>query len=308
MDLDPAVHRYIYQDGVPDPAAHRAEILAKIADGWPREGGVWAVEWLREPGFLGWCCLVPLEDSGMIEIGYRFVREAWGQGIATESARAVLDHGFGVFGFDTIVAVAHPENQASHRVLEKIGMAAEGTAFHYGQELAFYRLSRGGGRAKSGRSYTLRHGRPDDGAAILRVHRRAILALARADYTEKETRSWATKLVPEGYGKAMTEGGEIYEVALDQAGRMIAFCSRREDEVVALFVDPDWAREGLGSVLLRRAEAAIAAAGHRRVRVGASRTGQRFYETHGYRLVERRGWQSRGGLVLEMLAMEKPLR
>ncbi len=142
MDMDPAVHRYIWPDGAPDPEAHREKLRQRIASGWPETGGVWVVEWLREPGFLGWCGLVPLEDSGLIEIGYRFVTAAWGWGAATEAARAVLDHGFGALGIDPIVAVTHPENRASRRVLEKLGLVPECTRVHYGQALAFYRLSR----------------------------------------------------------------------------------------------------------------------------------------------------------------------
>ena len=70
---------------------------------------------------------------------------------------------------------------------------------------------------------------------------------------------------------------------------------------------PDWARRGVGSALLRHAEAAIAAAGHRRIRLGASLSGQAFYERHGYLIIDRHGWTSRGGLVMAALAMEKQL-
>ena len=94
------------------------------------------------PGFLGWCGLFPLEDSGLIEIGYRYVTSAWGRGIATEAARAVLDHGFRALCFDPIVAVTHPANLASQHVLAKIGLTACGSAFHYGQWLRFFQLSR----------------------------------------------------------------------------------------------------------------------------------------------------------------------
>jgi RimJ/RimL family protein N-acetyltransferase len=142
MDLDPQVHRFIYLDGPPDPARHRRHLQSRIASGWPPEGGIWVVEWQDEPGFLGWCGLFPLEDSGLIEIGYRYVRAAWGQGIASEAGRAVLDHGFRDLGIDPIVAVTHPDNRASQRVLEKIGLKARGRAFHYGLSLAFYHLSR----------------------------------------------------------------------------------------------------------------------------------------------------------------------
>lgn len=142
MDSDPMVHGFIYPDGIPDLESHENHLRRRIAEGWPQTGGVWVVEWRHEPGFLGWCGLFPLEDSsGPIEIGYRYVRAAWGQGAGTEAAGAVLDHGFHTLKLDPIVAVTHPENHASQWVLEKIGLNAQGTAFHYGQDLSYYHLS-----------------------------------------------------------------------------------------------------------------------------------------------------------------------
>jgi RimJ/RimL family protein N-acetyltransferase len=142
MDLDPEVHRLIYGDRPPEPERQRERLRARIASGWPPVGGIWVVEWQDAPGFLGWCGLFPLEDSGLIEIGYRYVRSAWGQGIATEAGRAVLAHGFGELRIDPIVAVTRPANLASQRVLEKIGLRPRGRAFHYGRSLAFYHLGR----------------------------------------------------------------------------------------------------------------------------------------------------------------------
>jgi RimJ/RimL family protein N-acetyltransferase len=142
MDLDPEVHRHIFLHGPPDPATHRAELRERIASGWPRDGALWVVEWRDQRGFLGWCGLIPLEDSGLIELGYRYVRAAWGQGVATEAGRAVLNYGFRTLGFDPIVAVARRENLASRRVLEKLGLRALGQRFHYGLNLAFYELTR----------------------------------------------------------------------------------------------------------------------------------------------------------------------
>ena len=142
MDLNPEVHRFIYGNRPPERRQHRAQLGARIASGSPPQGGIWVVEWRDAPGFLGWCGLFPLEDSGLIEIGYRYVRSAWGQGIATEAGRAVLDHGFRALGFDPIVAVTHPANLASQHVLEKIGLKPRGPACHYGQSLSFFELRR----------------------------------------------------------------------------------------------------------------------------------------------------------------------
>jgi RimJ/RimL family protein N-acetyltransferase len=141
MDLDPQVHRYIFAKP-PDPGHWRARIVAHIASGEPRTGGLWVVERRDEPGFLGWCGLFPLNYSGLIEIGYRYVQAAWGQGIGSEAARAVLDHGFRALALDPIVAVTHPDNHASQRVLQKIGLQPAGEAYYYGEWLRFFRLKR----------------------------------------------------------------------------------------------------------------------------------------------------------------------
>jgi RimJ/RimL family protein N-acetyltransferase len=141
MDLDPQVHRYILAKA-PDPGQWRARLAAQIASAWPATGGLWVVERRGEPGFLGWCGLFPLGHSGLLEIGYRYVPAAWGQGIASEAARAVLDHGFRQLALDPIVAVTHPDNRASQRVLQKIGLRPAGEAFYYGQWLRFFQLTR----------------------------------------------------------------------------------------------------------------------------------------------------------------------
>jgi RimJ/RimL family protein N-acetyltransferase len=141
MDCDPAVARFIW-GSPPDRDARRAVLEEQFRAGQPAPGGIWIVEETAAPGFLGWCALMPLEVSGLIEIGYRYLPKAWGRGIATEAATRLLDHGFRELALDPIVAVSHPENRASHRVLEKIGLAPSGTAFHYGQDLAFFRRAR----------------------------------------------------------------------------------------------------------------------------------------------------------------------
>ena len=153
----------------------------------------------------------------------------------------------------------------------------------------------------------IRHGTPDDSPAILRVHRDSILSLGIETYDLAEVESWAAGLVPERYVEAMNEGGETFIVAVADDGEIAGFCSFKGNEVKGLYVAPESARRGVGSALLRQAEGTISAGGHRLIRIVASLSGQAFYERHGYRLIERRDWKSRGGLVMAALAMEKAL-
>jgi RimJ/RimL family protein N-acetyltransferase len=60
-----------------------------------------------------------------VEIGWMLTPAAWGKGYATEAGSAVRDEAFERLGFESIVAVHHPANAASGRVIEKLGMSFE---------------------------------------------------------------------------------------------------------------------------------------------------------------------------------------
>jgi ribosomal-protein-alanine N-acetyltransferase len=73
-----------------------------------------------------------------VEVGYRLLHEAWGQGFATEVARELVRYGFEEVGLDRIIGLTHPDNVASQRVLMKAGLAAAGWGRYYGQRLRVY--------------------------------------------------------------------------------------------------------------------------------------------------------------------------
>jgi RimJ/RimL family protein N-acetyltransferase len=72
--------------------------------------------------FIGWCGLKARPEMNEIDLGYRFKKSSWGNGYATEAARACIHYGFEKLGLPRIVGRALPPNQASIRVLEKCGM------------------------------------------------------------------------------------------------------------------------------------------------------------------------------------------
>jgi len=138
MDRDPDVARFLLHPAPADVDQHRAEINRRITAPNGPDGTFWHVEEKITPGFIGCCGLLPLEDSGMIEIGYRFVRKVWGRGLATEAVAAALDHGFRHLGLARIVAITDRRNLASQRVLQKIGLRPTGAAFHYGHDVEMF--------------------------------------------------------------------------------------------------------------------------------------------------------------------------
>jgi RimJ/RimL family protein N-acetyltransferase len=89
--------------------------------------GLWAVEVVDVAPFAGFVGLaVPQFESHFtpcVEIGWRLAAEHWNRGYATEGARAALTFGFDVLQLDEIVSFAVISNQASRRVMEKIGMS-----------------------------------------------------------------------------------------------------------------------------------------------------------------------------------------
>jgi RimJ/RimL family protein N-acetyltransferase len=75
---------------------------------------------------VGDCGIQLLEGGPDVELGFHLRRSAWGQGYATEAARACLAAAFAGLGLDQVIAIVAPGNAASARVLEKIGMQRAG--------------------------------------------------------------------------------------------------------------------------------------------------------------------------------------
>jgi RimJ/RimL family protein N-acetyltransferase len=96
---------------------------------------------------VGLCGFYENSELQEVEIFYGLARDAWGQGYATEAARALALALAGIQqqGLATIVAPVHPQNVRSIRVLEKIGMTFSHVTTSYGlYEVAHvYRLSAG---------------------------------------------------------------------------------------------------------------------------------------------------------------------
>jgi [ribosomal protein S5]-alanine N-acetyltransferase len=103
-------------------------MVTKEADAEPRHQWHFAVEDATSGQYLGSCCLMVEHDSpSSAELGYWFLREAWGKGYATESAAAMLELGFRLLGFHRVWGKCHVQNPVSAKVMEKLGMSYEGT-------------------------------------------------------------------------------------------------------------------------------------------------------------------------------------
>lgn len=83
---------------------------------------------LRETGqIIGWCGLDHRDPTQPYPVLFYLLQAAhWGQGLATEAARAVLNYAFGELALTRVDAAAAADNAASVRVLEKIGMRRQG--------------------------------------------------------------------------------------------------------------------------------------------------------------------------------------
>jgi molybdopterin adenylyltransferase len=150
---------------------------------------------------------------------------------------------------------------------------------------------------------TFRPGRPGDGAALLKLHTRAVLLEGVHAYSPEIARSWAHGLTAEGYGRVMAQD-EAFEVALI-GDAIVGFCSTKPGEIMGLYVDPAFMRRGIASALLDRAERRLLANGPRVLNATSSRTGLALYKRAGF--LERRRYlkRSRGGLEMEVIEMEK---
>ncbi len=102
--------------------------------------GRWACILKASGGFIGFCGLKYLPELDAVDLGYRFFPEYWGRGLATEACRACIEFGFETLKLDQIIGLVLPENAASIRVLEKVGMQLAGEITTEGETALRYEI------------------------------------------------------------------------------------------------------------------------------------------------------------------------
>jgi ribosomal-protein-alanine N-acetyltransferase len=141
LGSDPAIIRYTGDPGGGlRSVEHAAEVLRShpLADYREHGFGRWACVLRGSDAVIGFAGLKRLPELGEVDIGYRFLPPYWGAGLATEAGRAVLAYGFGPLGLRRVIGLAEPENAASVRVLEKLGLRADGSVEYGGKRVARY--------------------------------------------------------------------------------------------------------------------------------------------------------------------------
>ena len=140
LNTDPDVIRY-----ADDPARDIDETIQRLEEGplsdYKKYGyGRFAVE-LKETGeVIGFCGIKYLPEIDLPEVGYRYLKEYWGRGIGTEAAEACVVFAREDLNIKKLIALIVPENIASIRVAEKLGMS-KGPLIHiYGVDALQYEM------------------------------------------------------------------------------------------------------------------------------------------------------------------------
>ena len=129
MTSDPIAMQYIghYQPWSDEET--RQFVRNRISDYHQHGWTMWPLVLKTNGDLVGYCGFLERwygEYQGEIEIGYAIDRASWGQGLAAEAGRRILDYGFQTFRFHRVIASARPENDQSIRVMEKLGMTPIG--------------------------------------------------------------------------------------------------------------------------------------------------------------------------------------
>jgi RimJ/RimL family protein N-acetyltransferase len=134
FNSDPEVMRY-----TGEPASESIEQVRRSIRDYPdyrKHGfGRWAVVYKPDDRVVGFNGLKYLDELDEVDLGYRLRSDYWGRGLATESSRAIVRYGFETLGLQRIIGLVMPRNEASVRVLEKVGMRYDGVAQFCGEQV-----------------------------------------------------------------------------------------------------------------------------------------------------------------------------
>jgi [ribosomal protein S5]-alanine N-acetyltransferase len=147
MDSDPEVHKYLGTR----PVENRDQIVETIhyvRQQYIDNGiGRWAIVDKSTNQFIGWTGLKLVKDlinnrTNYYDLGYRLIRKYWGQGYATESAKASLHYGFDTLNLNEIIATVNCENTSSNVIAGKLGFTLSETFYLHELKHNWYKINK----------------------------------------------------------------------------------------------------------------------------------------------------------------------
>ena len=154
MNQRPEVMRYL--GGEAETRAQTAAAIARVQRAWATLGtSWWAFVEIHSGRIAGAGCIQyarteaepPAElevlRSNPLEIGWRLHPDFWRQGLATEAALRMADFAFGTLKTSELIAVRHPDNVGSARVMDRLHMRYRGLERWYGVDLPTHAIGAG---------------------------------------------------------------------------------------------------------------------------------------------------------------------
>jgi len=162
--------------------------------------------------------------------------------------------------------------------------------------------------------FETRRATESDAAAIAEAHLDSIRSLGSQFYSQGVVDDWSEGLGPGLYVEAMARG-EVFFIAIGEIEGKMAVLGFASDYRIegsqhgaSAYVRGAVARRGIGSALMRLAEAHAIARGARTIRIEASLAGLEFYRAHGFVEIGRGDTHLRSGRPIACVFMEKQLR
>lgn len=142
MSADPEVMRYIGDGGVLDQGQSWREIAMHIGHWVLRGYGQWAVERKEDGASIGRAGLWNPPGWPGLEVGWKLARHAWGRGYATEAGQAAIEWAWHTLDAEELISVIQPDNAASIRVAERLGMRPLRESTVKGQAVVIHGIAR----------------------------------------------------------------------------------------------------------------------------------------------------------------------
>jgi len=142
LSQDPDVMRYVGDRRVPTLQETWRSVAGWIGHWALRGYGQWAIEERASGRFIGRAGIINPADWPGPEVGYLLGRPWWGRGYATEAASAAMSWGFEHIGFDELISLIDPANQASIAVATRLGESLRGETDLMGNRVLVYGIGR----------------------------------------------------------------------------------------------------------------------------------------------------------------------